>query len=88
MYLMRLCGITLCSPAKTKFSLFYQVLGVDASASQKEIKSTYKSLALKYHPDKEKDPEKKEQVAEKFMEIQKAYDTLTKLNQKRKKTEL
>lgn len=54
-------------------------------ASQKEIKSAYKSFALKYHPDKEKDSVKKKEVAEKFMEIQKAYDILSKLKQGRSK---
>ena len=30
---------------------FYQVLGVDRSADEKTIKSTYRKLARKYHPD-------------------------------------
>lgn len=66
-----------------------QVLGLDSSASQKEVKKAYKELALKYHPDKEKDPLKKQQMSEKFMEVQTAYDTLSKLKQNRsKKSEL
>lgn len=49
----------------------------------KEIKSVYKALALKYHPDKQKDPAKKKEMADMFMEIQHAYDTLSKLKKKR-----
>lgn len=49
----------------------------------KELKATYKSLALKYHPDKEKQEAKKKEMADKFMEIQKAYDILLKLKKER-----
>ncbi len=51
---------------------FYEVLGLKKSASKDEIKSAYRKLAKKYHPDinKEKDAE------EKFKEIQEAYDIL------------
>jgi DnaJ-class molecular chaperone len=42
-------------------------------ASPEEIKSTYRKLSLKYHPDKNQSPE----AAEKFIAVGKAYDTLT-----------
>lgn len=72
-----------------QFVPFLQVMGLTTAATQKEIKSAYKSFALKYHPDKEKDPVKKKEKAEKFMEIQRAYDILSKLKQGRsKKNEL
>jgi molecular chaperone DnaJ len=48
----------------------YQVLGVEEDASIKDIKSAYKKLAVKYHPDKNKDTE------EKFKEISAAYELL------------
>ena len=52
---------------------FYEILGVSKEASQDEIKSAYRKLAIKYHPDK--NPGNKE-AEEKFKEISQAYDTL------------
>jgi DnaJ family protein C protein 22 len=43
----------------------------------------YKELVKKWHPDKEKDPAKKLEAQEKFIEIQQAYDTLSKIKTKR-----
>lgn len=54
---------------------FYKVLGVSRSASDKEIKKAYRKLAIKWHPDKNK--ENKEMAAEKFKKISEAYDTLS-----------
>ena len=51
----------------------YEVLGVSKSASQDEIKSSYRKLAKKYHPDLNKEPG----AEEKFKEVQEAYDVLS-----------
>ena len=51
---------------------FYEVLGISKSASKDEIKSAYRKLAKKYHPDIKHDAD----ATEKFKEVQEAYDIL------------
>lgn len=53
---------------------YYEVLGVERGADKKEIKKKYRSLANKYHPDK--NPEN-EETLEKFKEIAEAYEILS-----------
>lgn len=53
---------------------FYEVLGVSKTASDDEIKSAYRSLAKKYHPDLNKD---NKEAAEKFKEINEANEVLS-----------
>ena len=52
---------------------FYDILGVDKTASDTEIKKAYRSLSLKYHPDRNSDDDAKS----KFQEINEAYETLS-----------
>ncbi|MBP3432075.1 MAG: molecular chaperone DnaJ [Clostridia bacterium] len=51
---------------------YYEILGVSKTADADEIKSAYRRLAKKYHPDLNKTPE----AAEKFKEINEAYEVL------------
>lgn len=57
---------------------FYEVLGVSKTASEDEIKSAYRKLAKKYHPDINKE----DNAHEKFKEVQEAYDVLSDANKK------
>lgn len=52
---------------------YYEVLGVSKDASQDEIKSSFRKLAKKYHPDVSKEPD----AAERFKEAQEAYAILS-----------
>ena len=53
---------------------YYEVIGVDRSASADQIKSAYRKLALKYHPDRNPDNEAAE---ESFKEAAEAYEVLS-----------
>lgn len=56
----------------------YKTLGVSEDASENEIRAAYLKLVKKYHPDKYSDPDLKEIANEKLVEINKAYELLSK----------
>lgn len=60
---------------------YYELLGVAPSASTEEIRSAYRKLALKYHPDR--NPGNKE-AESKFKEISEAYDVLADVDKRRR----
>ncbi len=53
---------------------YYDILGVSKSASAEDIKKAYRKLAVKYHPDKNKD---NSQAEEKFKAVSEAYEVLS-----------
>ena len=58
----------------------YQILGVSPSASDEEIKSAYRALVRKYHPDNYGDDNPlKELATEKMQEVNDAYDKIQKM---------
>ena len=64
---------------------FYEVLGVNKNASPNELKSAYRKLAVKYHPDKNPGDKKAE---EKFKEASEAYGILSDNEKKTKLRQL
>ena len=68
---------------------FYELLGVERTASRRQIKQAYKKLALKWHPDKQTDKstENLKKAEHMFIQISNAYQVLSN-PQKRKKYDL
>ena len=60
---------------------YYEILGLGKDATQNEIKKAFRNLALKYHPDKNKNSEDSKH---KFMQLIEAYEVLSDQNSKAK----
>jgi len=52
---------------------YYEILGLEKTANQEKIKSAFRTLARKYHPDVNKEPD----AEERFKEINEAYMILS-----------
>lgn len=65
-----------------------RTLGVSRNAPHSEIRTAYKKLALKYHPDKigsDVTEQELEEANRQFIRVQEAYDVMSKIEQRRKK---
>ena len=68
-----------------QFRDYYETLGVSKRASDEEIRSAFRKLARKYHPDVAKD---KKTAEEKFKEINEAYEVLSDPGKRKKYDQL
>lgn len=67
-----------------KYKDYYEILGVERNATQQAIKTAYKKLARKYHPDVNKAPD----AQAKFKDINEAYEVLGDENKRKRYDQL
>ncbi len=67
-----------------KYKDYYEILGVSRDANQQAIKSAYRKLARKYHPDVNKSPD----AQTKFKDINEAYEVLGDENKRKRYDQL
>ena len=72
---MTVC-VALLSGALAADKDYYKILELERTATSKDVKSAYRRLALRWHPDKQA-PEDRSAAEEKFREVAEAYEVLS-----------
>lgn len=72
LYLTIICAVLLKDLAESASKDYYKILGISRTASEREIKKAFRKLAVKYHPDKNKE----EGAEKKFRDIAEGSDFL------------
>jgi len=72
-YIFLFAFVSLKAIVESSTESYYKVLGVDKNASKKDIKKSFRKLAVQYHPDKNDSPN----AEEKFRKIAEAYEVLS-----------
>ena len=74
-------GLLIATPSVLANQDYYQLLGLKRGATEEQIKKAFKKMAIKYHPDKNKDDP--EGAKKRFQSIANAYETLSDPEKKR-----
>lgn len=61
-----------------------KILELERGVNQDQIKARYRELTKKWHPDRFKNQDEKDEAHEKFVQIQQAYERLSKIKKRRK----
>lgn len=61
----------------------YEILGIDPSATDEEVKKAYRRLSRKYHPDANINNPNKDQAEAKFKEVQAAYTQIMRMREQK-----
>jgi len=69
--------LTLLAVLPIAHASHYATLGVSPKATAQDIKVAYRQLALKYHPDKQREPSKIRQASERIKQINEAYEIVS-----------